>query len=111
MTHGINAFDYDEKLNIIATANNNCHINLFNPYVQEASGILKGHLRSVLYVQFMAGRGQLISFSKDKIIRLWNIHLQMCIQRVTNTFSISGSDSEFKTFIFHSKRRPIDFIL
>ncbi len=90
----MNTFDYDEKLNMIATANINCHVNLYNPYVQEANGILKGHLRSVLYVQFMSGRGQLISFSKDKIIRLWNIHLQMCIQRITNTFSSKSPDSE-----------------
>ena len=34
----------------------------------------------------MSSRSQLISFSADKILRIWNVPLQICIQRVANVF-------------------------
>ena len=37
-------------------------------------------------VKFMSSRSQLISFSADKILRIWNVPLQICIQRVANVF-------------------------
>ncbi len=43
-------------------------------------------MRSVLYVQFIPDRGQLLSFSKDKILRVWDIQLQICLQRLSNVF-------------------------
>ncbi len=43
-------------------------------------------MRSVLYVQFIPSRGQLLSFSKDKILRVWDVQLQICLQRLSNIF-------------------------
>jgi hypothetical protein len=43
-------------------------------------------MRSVIYVQFIPSRGQLLSFSKDKILRVWDVQLQICLQRLSNTF-------------------------
>lgn len=83
---GVNGFDFDQKLNLLATANQNTQVNLINPYVNEPNGILKGHSRVVLSVKFMPSRSQLISFSADKILRIWNIQLQICIQRIANIF-------------------------
>ncbi len=83
---GVNAFDYDEKSNLIATGNQNTVVNLFNPYVSDPNGILKGHSRIVLAVKFMPSRSQLISFSADKVLRIWNVPLQVCIQRISNIF-------------------------
>ncbi len=83
---GVNAFDYDQKSNLIATGNQNTVVNLFNPYVNEPNGILKGHSRIVLAVKFMPSRSQLVSFSADKILRIWNVPLQICIQRIANVF-------------------------
>ncbi len=76
----------DQKSNLIATGNQNTVVNLFNPYVNEPNGILKGHSRIVLAVKFMSSRSQLISFSADKILRIWNVPLQICIQRIANVF-------------------------
>lgn len=83
---GVNGFDFDSKLNLLATANQNTLVNLFNPYVGEPNGILKGHSRSVLAVRFMPSRAQLISFAEDRILRIWNVALQICIQRIANVF-------------------------
>ena len=80
-------------MNLLATGNQNTLVNLFNPYVLEPNGILKGHSRAVLAVKFMPSRSQLISFSEDRILRIWNVALQICIQRIANIFP-KGPDVE-----------------
>ncbi|KAG2463349.1 WDR49 protein, partial [Polypterus senegalus] len=66
---GINAFDYHVGLNLIATAGVNNKVCLWNPYViSKPAGILQGHLANVIAVQFIVGKKQLLSFSKDKVI-------------------------------------------
>ncbi len=54
-------------------------------------------MRSVIYVQFIPSRGQLISFSKDKILRIWDVQLQICLQRLSNIFP---RGPEGKSFVF-----------
>jgi WD40 repeat protein len=83
---GTNGFDFDSKSNLLATANQNTLVNLFNPYVSEPTGILKGHSRVVLAVKFIPSRAQLISFSADKVMRVWNVQLQICIQKISSIF-------------------------
>ena len=52
-----------------ATAGVNHHVCLWNPYVvSKPNGVLRGHMASVLQCQFNKPRGQLISFSKDKVM-------------------------------------------
>ncbi|XP_069583488.1 cilia- and flagella-associated protein 337 [Ranitomeya imitator] len=87
ITKGINGFDYDSGLNIIATAGIDHKICLWNPYVvSKPTGILQGNMASVITVKFIASRKQLFSFSKDKVLRIWDIHHQMCIQRIAGIF-------------------------
>ncbi|XP_039713480.1 cilia- and flagella-associated protein 337 [Pteropus medius] len=83
IAQGIHAFDYHSRLNLIATAGINNKVCLWNPYVvSKPVGVLWGHSASVLAVQFFATRKQLFSFSKDKILRLWDIQHQLSIQRI-----------------------------
>ncbi|XP_069829928.1 cilia- and flagella-associated protein 337 isoform X2 [Dendropsophus ebraccatus] len=87
ITKGINGFDYDSGLNIIATAGIDHKICLWNPYVvSKPTGILQGNMASVIIVKFIASRKQLFSFSKDKVLRVWDIHHQVCIQRIAGIF-------------------------
>ncbi|KAM3930625.1 cilia- and flagella-associated protein 337 [Leptodactylus fuscus] len=87
ITKGINGFDYDSRLNIIATAGIDHKICLWNPYVvSKPTGILQGNMASVMIVKFIASRKQLFSFSKDKVLRVWDIHHQVCIQRIAGIF-------------------------
>jgi len=48
--------------------------------------VLRGHMASVVQVQFIKTRSQLISFSKDKVLRIWDVQLQVCIQRLAGMF-------------------------
>ncbi|XP_063772261.1 WD repeat-containing protein 49 [Pseudophryne corroboree] len=84
---GINGFDYDSVLNIIATAGIDNKICLWNPYViSKPTGVLQGNMASVITVKFIASRKQLFSFSKDKVLRIWDVHHQVCIQRIAGIF-------------------------
>ncbi|XP_032197663.1 WD repeat-containing protein 49 isoform X2 [Mustela erminea] len=87
IAEGIHAFDYHSQLNLIATAGINKKVCLWNPYVvSKPVGILWGHSASVIAVQFFAARKQLFSFSKDKVLRLWDIQHQLSIQRIACSF-------------------------
>ncbi|XP_014389046.1 PREDICTED: WD repeat-containing protein 49 [Myotis brandtii] len=87
IAQGIHAFDYHSRLNLIATAGINNKVCLWNPYVvSKPVGVLWGHSASVIAVQFFAARKQLFSFSKDKVLRLWDIQHQLSIQRIACSF-------------------------
>ena len=57
-------------------------------------------------VKFMSSRSQLISFSADKILRIWNVPLQICIQRVANVFP-KGPEGNLDYFIKFLKIKQI----
>ncbi|XP_066936412.1 cilia- and flagella-associated protein 337-like [Clytia hemisphaerica] len=84
---GINGFDYQESMNLIASAGINNHVCLWNPYVvSKPIGILRGHMQVIVAVQFIHNKYQLVSLSKDKVLRIWDVNLQICIQRLTGIF-------------------------
>lgn len=60
--------------------------------------VLRGHMTSVIEVQFIKNRGQLISFSKDKVLRIWDVQLQVCIQRLAGMFP-KGPEGERSSLI------------
>uniref|UniRef100_A0A8C5K5J8 EF-hand domain-containing protein n=1 Tax=Jaculus jaculus TaxID=51337 RepID=A0A8C5K5J8_JACJA len=87
IAQGIHAFDYHSRLNLIATAGIDNKVCLWNPYVaSKPVGVLWGHSASVIAVQFFAERKQLFSFSRDKVLRLWDIQHQLSIQRIACSF-------------------------
>ncbi|XP_061490480.1 WD repeat-containing protein 49 [Rhineura floridana] len=95
VAQGVNAFDFHPRLNLIATAGINRRVCLWNPYVtSKPAGVLEGHSDSVIAVQFMSERKLLFSFGKDKVLRIWDIHHQLCIQRISGSFP--------KSLDFHS---------
>ncbi|XP_034988262.2 WD repeat-containing protein 49 isoform X2 [Zootoca vivipara] len=95
VAQGVNAFDFHSRLNLIATAGVNRHVCLWNPYVtSKPAGVLEGHSDSVIAVRFITERKLLFSFGKDKVLRIWDIQHQLCIQRISGSFP--------KSLDFHS---------
>ncbi|KAL1777899.1 WD repeat-containing protein 49 [Sigmodon hispidus] len=95
IAQGIHAFDYHSRLNLIATAGVDNKVCLWNPYViSKPVGVLWGHSASVIAVQFFAERKQLFSFSRDKVLRLWDIQHQLSIQRIACSFP-NSQDSRY----------------
>ncbi|CAE1267943.1 WD repeat-containing protein 49 [Acanthosepion pharaonis] len=79
------------QFNLIATAGVNHQVGLWNPYVKsKPNGILRGHMASVVQVQILTSRSLLFSFSKDKVLRIWDIQLQVCLQRLAGIFPKGG---------------------
>lgn len=86
-THGVHCFDYHQQMNLIATGSVNNHVCLWNPYViSKPVGILTGHMAAVIQVTLNLNRQQLMSFSIDKVLRVWDIQQQVCLQRIANIF-------------------------
>ena len=84
---GLNSFDFNAKANLIATAGINTQVCLWNPYViSKPVGVLQGHMQSVISVTFVENKNQLISLSKEKVLRIWDTHLQVCLQRLSGIF-------------------------
>ncbi|XP_030855739.1 WD repeat-containing protein 49 isoform X2 [Strongylocentrotus purpuratus] len=100
ISQGVNAFAYHNGLNLIATAGVDHHVCLWNPYVvSKAVGLLRGHMAPVVHVQFNFSRGQLISFSKDKVLRIWDVQLQVCLQRMAGMYP-KGTEM-YTSLFFH----------
>lgn len=84
---GLNSFDFNSRANLIATAGINTQVCLWNPYViSKPVGVLQGHMQSVITVTFVQNKNQLISLSKEKVLRIWDTHLQVCLQRLSGIF-------------------------
>ncbi|XP_053091153.1 WD repeat-containing protein 49 isoform X2 [Pangasianodon hypophthalmus] len=105
---GIMDLDYHPGLNLIATAGLNNQVCLWNPYlVSKPVGILQGHVTSVVAVQFMLAKKQLISFSKDKVLRVWDVSTQLCVQHVAGLFPKA---QEYKMLLFFHEERSRLFL-
>ncbi|XP_026882608.2 WD repeat-containing protein 49 isoform X2 [Electrophorus electricus] len=100
---GLADLDYHPGLNLIATAGLNNQVCLWNPYVvSKPVGVLRGHVTSVVAVQFMLAKKQLISFSKDKVLRVWDVASQLCLQRLAGIFP---KTPECKMLVFFHEER------
>ncbi|KAF7699228.1 hypothetical protein HF521_003970 [Silurus meridionalis] len=105
---GIMDLDYHPGLNLIATAGLNNQVCLWNPYlVSKPAGILQGHVTSVVAVQFMISKKQLISFSKDKVLRVWDVSTHLCVQHVAGLFP---KTPECKILLFFHEERSRLFL-
>ncbi|KAK9401284.1 WD repeat-containing protein 49 [Crotalus adamanteus] len=80
---GVNAFDFHSRLNLI------------------------GHSDSVIAVQFITERKLLFSFAKDKILRLWDIQHQLCVQRIAGSFPKSV---DFHSILYFDESQGLLFI-
>ncbi|XP_078586384.1 cilia- and flagella-associated protein 337-like [Branchiostoma floridae x Branchiostoma japonicum] len=108
VSQGIHCFDYHEQMNLIVTGGVNHHVSLWNPYVtSKPIGLLRGHMASVVNVQFNTTKGQILSFSKDKVLRVWDIQQQLCLQRVAGIFP---KGPEVYTFLQFDEERLKMFI-
>ncbi|OAF65538.1 WD repeat-containing protein 49 [Intoshia linei] len=97
---GVNYVDYRDDMNLIASAGVNHMINLWNPYVVSKPTILSGHVTSVIRVQFAKTKPLLFSLSKDKVVRIWNIHVQVCLQKLSGIFSRGTENLYHCTLMF-----------
>ncbi|CAJ1065730.1 WD repeat-containing protein 49-like isoform X1 [Xyrichtys novacula] len=102
---GVWDMDHHRGLNLIATAGVDHMVLLWNPFVaSEPVCALSGHASSVTAVCFMQTKQQLLSYSKDKVLCLWDVSSQLCVHRLVGVFPKTQEDTRTTLFL-HEERQ------
>ncbi|XP_071353343.1 cilia- and flagella-associated protein 337-like [Trachinotus anak] len=97
---GVWDVDHHRGLNLIATAGVDHQVLLWNPYVSsEPVCVLSGHMSPVVAVCFMQTKQQLLSYSKDKVLCLWDVSSQQCVHRLAGVFPKTQEDTHTLLFL------------
>uniref|UniRef100_A0A3Q0S8B0 Uncharacterized protein n=1 Tax=Amphilophus citrinellus TaxID=61819 RepID=A0A3Q0S8B0_AMPCI len=101
---GVWDVDYHLGLGLLATAGVDLQVLLWNPYVtSEPVRALRGHTSPVITVCFLQTKQQLLSFSKDKVLCLWDVSSQLCPHRLAGVFPKIQEDTH--PFLFLNEER------
>ncbi|XP_063154446.1 EF-hand calcium-binding domain-containing protein 8 [Candoia aspera] len=80
---GILCFDYSPEMNILVTGGYEPLIRIWNPYVTNSPITqLKGHSTAVTHLMINGQRNTIVSISKDKNIRVWDLLDHFCLQSI-----------------------------
>ncbi|XP_023258746.1 WD repeat-containing protein 49 [Seriola lalandi dorsalis] len=97
---GVWDMDHHRGLNLIATAGVDHQVLLWNPYVtSEPVCALSGHTSPVVAVCFIQTKQQLLSYSKDKVLCLWDVSSQQCVHRLAGVFPKTQEDTHTLLFL------------
>ncbi|XP_036605682.1 EF-hand calcium-binding domain-containing protein 8 [Trichosurus vulpecula] len=89
---GVLCFDYCPDRNFLVTGGYDPIILLWNPlFTKRPMWRMKGHQTSVTHVIVNGKSSCIISISKDKNIRLWDIHNFLCFQSFSGKFFALGN--------------------
>ncbi|XP_077980125.1 cilia- and flagella-associated protein 337-like [Glandiceps talaboti] len=114
MSKGVECFEYNKQLNIIATGNVDHHVRLWNPYVTEkAVAILKSHQMAVVDVVIHEDLEMVFSYCKEAIVKVWDIKEHTCLQTVVIKFPCvqNARMPEFGPFSLHLQPLPINSLV
>ncbi|XP_029302296.1 WD repeat-containing protein 49-like [Cottoperca gobio] len=102
---GVWDLDHHCELNLIATAGVDHQVLLWNPYVtSEPVCVLGVHTSPVTAVRFMQTKQQLLSYSRDKVLCLWDVTHQLCVHRLAGVFPKTQEDAHTLLFL-HEERQ------
>ncbi|XP_029964656.1 WD repeat-containing protein 49-like [Salarias fasciatus] len=105
---GVWDMDHHAGLGLIATAGVDHQVLLWNPYVtSEAVCALSGHAAPVAAVRFTQTEGQLLSYSKDKVLCLWDVANRLCAHRVAGVFPDIREDPHTLLFVQEERQHVI----
>ncbi|XP_066480842.1 EF-hand calcium-binding domain-containing protein 8 [Tiliqua scincoides] len=80
---GILCFDYASEINILVTGGFEPLIQVWNPYVTSSPITqMKGHATAVTHIMVNRQRETIVSISKDKNIRIWDLMDHFCLQSI-----------------------------
>ncbi|XP_063446060.1 WD repeat-containing protein on Y chromosome-like isoform X2 [Mytilus trossulus] len=111
---GVECFDFNKNLNLLVTGSLDHLVRLWNQYVPtKPMSVLEGHAVGVIGVKIHEGLEQVFSYSKDAVVKVWDIKEQSCLQTVGLKFpnSIHGRMPEHGEFPIHLQCSPQDALL
>ncbi|XP_043942680.1 WD repeat-containing protein on Y chromosome-like [Protopterus annectens] len=84
---GVTCFDFNKSLNLLVTGGMDHKVRLWNQYVTNRPiALLQGHYMAILDVAIYESLGQVFSFSKDSILKVWDISSENCLQSLVLKF-------------------------
>ncbi|XP_071952599.1 cilia- and flagella-associated protein 337-like [Antedon mediterranea] len=87
LSKGVECFDFNKTLNMIATGSIDHCIRLWNPYVEDKPiALLTGHMMSIVDVVIHEPYHQIFSYSKDGVVKVWDLKEYTCLQTVSIKF-------------------------
>eukprot|EP00116_Pleurobrachia_bachei_P001759 sb/3462021/ len=109
---GVNCFDFNKTLNVIATGSTDHYVRLWNPYVEsKPTAILKGHQTSILDVVINDSTGQLFSYSMDLFLKVYDIKEQTCLQTVMLKFPRGSRLPDHGPFVLHMQKKVANALI
>ncbi|XP_074867987.1 EF-hand calcium-binding domain-containing protein 8 [Carettochelys insculpta] len=80
---GVLCFDYSPEMNVLVTGGLDRLVRIWNPFVTNSPiTLMKGHVTAVTHVIVNGKRNTIISISKDKNIRVWDLLDHFCLQSI-----------------------------
>ncbi|KAI1900934.1 hypothetical protein AGOR_G00054940 [Albula goreensis] len=80
---GIMCFDYTPELNVLVTGGSDRMVRVWNPYVtKRACSRMEGHLSVITDIVANGRDKKVISISKDKNLRVWDLQDYTCLQKI-----------------------------
>ncbi|XP_037083590.1 WD repeat-containing protein on Y chromosome-like [Pollicipes pollicipes] len=81
---GITCFDYDNVQGVIVTGGMDCTVRVWNTYMTNRPSMLFiGHNAPISHILTRPADEQIISLSKDKCVKVWDLREQVCVQTVS----------------------------
>ncbi|XP_069460663.1 cilia- and flagella-associated protein 337-like [Ambystoma mexicanum] len=111
---GVQCFDYCGSLNLLVTGGIDHRVCLWNQYVTSRPiTIFQEHNMAVLDVVIYEPLGQIFSYSKDSVLKVWDIVSHTCLQTLVLKFPCvqPGRLLEQGDFPFLLVREPLHLLL
>ncbi|XP_041474209.1 WD repeat-containing protein on Y chromosome-like [Lytechinus variegatus] len=87
LSKGVECFDYNRSMNVIATGGIDHVVRLWNPYVQDKPiAFLRGHTMAVVGVVINDRFKHVYSFAKDGVVKVWDLYEYTCLQTISVRF-------------------------
>ncbi|XP_076809582.1 cilia- and flagella-associated protein 337-like isoform X1 [Clavelina lepadiformis] len=84
---GVECFDYSKSLNILVTGSLDHLVRVWNPYVvARPIVILQGHSTGICDVVINEAYSQIVTYSKNVVIKVWDFKEHSCIQTISPKF-------------------------
>ncbi|KAA6426925.1 MAG: hypothetical protein FRX49_03249 [Trebouxia sp. A1-2] len=83
-TQGVRAVDWSRAYSFIASGGLDRNVMLWNPFQLHSMATLTGHAAAVTHITINERSSQIISLSADKVIKVWDIRNNRCLQTLTD---------------------------
>ena len=100
------SFDYSRSYNFIVSCGLERSILLWNPFTGRSIGTLQGHTASVQDVIVNEQDSQLISVSIDKVIKIWDIRSNKCMQTIIDS-GIYWPENRISAITYNPARQSV----